>query len=129
MLPFESLTARIIGASFRIHNSLGSGFLEHVYRNALAHELEAEGLSVRVEPSFPVEYSGITVGFCRADLVVENLVVVETKAQEAILPGHRAQLGAYLRCSGCDAGLVVNFGPEKVEVKRVVAGGRTSRAV
>ncbi|MCC6740635.1 MAG: GxxExxY protein [Planctomycetia bacterium] len=120
MLPHEHLTSRIIGAAFRAHNTLGPGHLEHVYRNALALLLQEEGLHCRVEAELPVHFQGVKVGLCEADLVVESVVVVETKAREGILPGHEARLGAYLRCSGHELGLLVNFGPVRVEVKRVV---------
>jgi len=119
MLPFEELTSRIIAASFRVHNSIGAGYLEHVYRNALALEIAKEGLTARIEAPLRVHYGGIAVGTCFADLIVEEIVVVEIKAQEAILPGHKAQVRAYLRCSGHVTGLVVNFGPVRVDVKRV----------
>ena len=118
MLNHELLTSRIIGAAFRVHNVLGPGHLEHVYRNALALELAKAGLAVRVEGRIEVEYDGTLVGNCFADLVVEETVVVETKAKEAILPGHLAQTRAYLRASGLETGVVLNFGPMKVDVKR-----------
>ncbi|MCE9584023.1 MAG: GxxExxY protein [Planctomycetes bacterium] len=119
MLTFESLTSTIIGASFRIHKALGPGYLEHVYRNGLALELTDMGLRAKVEVPLTVLLRGAPVGHCSADLVVEGVVAVETKAQEAILPGHLAQLRAYLRCSGLPAGLVMNFGPSRVDVRRV----------
>ena len=118
MLPFERLTSRIIAASFRVHNSIGAGYLEHVYRNSLALEIAKEGLRCRTEVALRVKYGGINVGTCFADLIVEDTVVVETKAQEAILPGHLAQLRACLRCSGHEAGLVINFGPVRVNLRR-----------
>lgn len=117
----KELTARIIGASFRVRRALGPGFLEHVYRNALQLELGDGGLRSRKEVGLPVMHNGRLVGECFADLVVEELVVVETKAVEAIRPGHLFQLHAYLRCSGLETGLVLNFGPTRVDVKRVAA--------
>ena len=117
-MTFEHLTSRIIGAAFRIHNALGPGYLEHVYRNALALELEKEGFGVRIEVPIQVQYQGTVVSNCFADLIVERLVVVETKAKDALLPGHLSQLRAYLRSSGIEAGLALNFGPAKVDVKR-----------
>ena len=67
-----------------------------------------------------MDYEGCDVGICDADLIVDEAVVVETKAKEAILPGHRGQLRAYLRTAGYETGLVVNFGPVRVDVNRVV---------
>lgn len=124
MYLHQDLTARIIGASFRAHNRLGPGFLEHVYRNALALELAGEGIRSIPEVPLGVKYNGLPVGSCFADLVVESIVVVEVKAQEAILPGHLLQLHAYLRCSGLETGLVINFGPKRVDVRRVAATKR-----
>jgi GxxExxY protein len=120
MLAFEELTSRIIGAAFRVHNTLGPGHLEHVYRNALALVLRREGLHVQVEAVLDVHFDDVKVGWCEADLIVERIVVVETKAREGILPGHEARLGAYLRSSGHELGLLLNFGPVRVDVKRVV---------
>ncbi len=120
MLSHEHLTSRIIGAAFQVHNALGPGHLEHVYRNALALVLREEGIQVRIEAELPVHFHGVKVGWCEADLIVESVVVVETKAREGILPGHEARLGAYMRSSGHEVGLLLNFGPIRVDVKRVV---------
>lgn len=122
MFQFQSLSHRIIGSAFQVHNTLGPGYTEHVYRNALAQLLSDAGLSVRIEVPLTVEFQGRAVGLCLADLIVDDILAVETKAQECILPGHQMQLRAYLRCSGIPAGLVVNFGPARVDVKRVAAG-------
>lgn len=122
MLTHESLTSRIIAAAYRVHNDLGSGFLEHIYGNGLLHELRRDGL--RVEPHPPVEvlHRGVVLGYCITDLLVEGFFVVEIKAQESILRGHLSQTRAYLRCSGKESGMVINFGPVKVEVRRVENG-------
>lgn len=120
MLLHESLTSRIIGAAFRVHNALGAGFLESVYRNAMVVELRSEGLTVQPEATLTVHYRGQPIGTCFADLLVENLVVVELKAKEGIRPGHEMQCLAYLRTSGHETGLVLNFGPVRVDVKRMI---------
>lgn len=127
MLLHENLTSAVIGAAFRVHNALGPGHLEHVYRNALALTLRQAGLGLHLEKKLPVHFQGIEVGWCEADLIVEDLVVVETKALEGILPGHEARLGAYLRCSEYQLGLLVNFGPVRVDVKRVIETRRGKR--
>jgi GxxExxY protein len=120
MLPHEPLTARIIGAAFHVYNVLGPGHLEHVYRNALALLLRREGLEVRTEVSVPVEFEGSGIGRCEADLMVEHIVVVETKAWRGIKPENETRLEAYLRSSGHELGLLLNFGPKRVEIKRIV---------
>jgi GxxExxY protein len=127
MLSFEPLTKLIIGAAFRVHNALGSGYREHVYQNALAVELAKHRLKVELEAPLPVLYDGVDVGTCKADLVVEEVFAVEAKAQDALLDGHAAQLRAYLRCSGLESGLVLNFGPEKVGIRRVEDGRKSGR--
>ncbi|KAF0244935.1 MAG: hypothetical protein FD180_2085 [Planctomycetota bacterium] len=120
MNSFEPLSFRIIGAAYRVHNILGPGHLEHVYRNALAILLRQEGLKVEIESRLVVHFVGVVVGHCEADLLVEDQIVVETKAILAILPGHEVRLGAYLRSSGHEVGLLLNFGPVRVDVRRVV---------
>lgn len=119
MSSFDPLTPRIIRAAFRVHNILGPGYLEHIYRNALALELRKMGHRVLIEVPLRVDYEGNDVGRCDADLIVDDIVVVETKATEAIQPGHRLQLRAYLRTAGYEIGLVLNFGPMRVDVNRV----------
>ena len=116
----DPLTCRIIGAAYLVYNKLGSGHLEHVYRNALAAVLKREGFRVQIESRLDVIFEGEMIGWCEADLVV-NGFTVETKAQEAILPGHKRRLRAYLRSCGKNSGLILNFGPVRVEVKRVEA--------
>lgn len=127
MNPFDPVSPVVIGAAFRVHNALGPGYLEHVYRNGLALELGDAKLEVRIEVPLTVSYKGAAIGHCAADLVVEGILAVETKAQESILPGHMAQLRAYLRCSGIPFGLVVNFGPARVDIKRVALGRAQGR--
>ena len=119
MLTHEHLTARIIKAAFYVHNVLGPGHLEHVYQNALVIVLRREGLQVRTEVNVPVDFEGVNVGRCESDMIVEHVVVVENKATLGIMPGHEVRLGAYLNCSGFQLGLLLNFGPTRVEVKRV----------
>lgn len=120
MPDFDPLSRLIIGAAFRVHNTLGPGYLEHVCRNALALELRKMGHRVLVDAPLRVDYQGNDVGICDADLIVDETVVVETKAKEAILPGHRVQPRAYLRTAGYEIGLVINFGPVRVDVNRAV---------
>lgn len=113
------LTNAIIGAMFEVHNVLGSGFLESVYANALTVELQRRRVPVERNVPFEVMYRGESVGRYVADLVVDGRVIVETKVAKAIDPVHRAQLLNYLRASGLEVGLVVNFG-SSVQFKRVV---------
>ena len=119
-LPHGNLTNLIIGAGFEVHNVLGGGFLEAVYANALTVELRHRGVPVDRNVAFAVVYRGCSVGRYVADLVVNQKVIVETKVAKAIDPAHRAQVSNYLRASGLEVGLVMNFG-SSVQFKRVVA--------
>jgi len=122
-LPHGNLTNLIIGAGFEVHNVLGAGFLEAVYTNALTIELGHRGVPVERNVVFEVVYRGASVGRYVADLVVDRKVIVETKVAKAIDPVHRAQVSNYLRASGLEVGLVMNFG-SSVQFKRVVAAPR-----
>jgi len=125
-LPHGHLTNLIIGAGFAVHNMLGAGFLEAVYTNALTLELRHRGVPVERNVAFAVVYRGCSVGRYVADLVVDKKVIVETKVAKAIDLAHRAQVSNYLRASGLEVGLVINFG-SSVQFKRVVASAHRVR--
>lgn len=116
----EVLTERIIGAAFTVSNALGHGFLELVYKNALAEELTVAGLTVAKEKTFPVLYRGKQMGLYTADLVIEDAVIIELKATDILVQAHRAQLLNYLKASGLPVGLLLNFGKPKLEIRRVI---------
>ena len=113
----EALTQRIIGCAFKVHNTLGAGFLEQVYENALRIELTKQGLHVKQQAPIEVFYEGQMVGNYFADLWVEGRVIVELKAVRALNKAHEVQLVNYLTATGVDTGLLLNFGPS-VEIKR-----------
>ena len=113
----NDLTERIIASAFEVHNVLGSGFLEKVYENALLAELKARGLKVESQREIKVLYKGESVGDYFADLIVEDKVILELKALEKINDIHEIQLKNYLRGTGIEIGLLINFG-KTVEVKR-----------
>jgi GxxExxY protein len=100
----------ILGAAMRIHSALGPGLLESAYETCLLYELEKQGLSGRRQVPIALRYEGLIVdnGY-RVDLLIDNLVVVELKAVEAILPVHRSQLLSYLRVGGFKLGYLLNF--------------------
>lgn len=109
--PEHDLVARqIVDAAFAVHSSLGPGLLESVYAQCLACELEARSIPLQRQVVLPVQYRNkrIDAGL-RMDLVVAELVVVEIKAAEKILPVHEAQLATYLKLSGHRLGLLINF--------------------
>ena len=117
----EQLTKRIIGCCFRVHRELGPGFNEKIYHSALKLEFNKEGLKFQTEKEFEVSYLDQRVGTFRADLVVENKVVVEIKSVTGKIPVvFEYQLLSYLRASDLHIGLLVNFGNKSCQVKRFV---------
>lgn len=113
----DEITDRIIGCCFKVHRALGSGFLEKVYENALMIELEKCGLRARQQVPMAVNYGGRTVGEYFADIVVEDRVICELKAAEALSKEHEVQLVHYLTATGIEIGLLINFG-RSVTVRR-----------
>ena len=113
------LSGRIIGCAFRVLNTLGAGFLEKVYENALAHEMRAAGLTVAQQKGITVYYNSIVVGEYVADLVVEDAVVVELKASKALDPAHTAQCINYLKATGLHLCLLLNFARPRLEIHRI----------
>ncbi len=110
MKSINQLTEQIIGAAIEVHREKGPGLLESAYEGCLAHALGLRGLQVVRQVSVPLIYKGITIDVAfRADLIVENLVLVELKAIETILPVHKAQGLSYIRETGHQVGLLINF--------------------
>ena len=112
----------IIGRAFVVLNTLGVGFLEKVYENALGHELRKAGLSVCQQYNIRVSYDGVIVGVYTADLLVEDTVLVELKATKMLDPIHSAQCLNYLKATGLPLCLLLNFGKSRLEIKRVANG-------
>jgi GxxExxY protein len=119
---FDNLTERVLGAVLEVSNTLGAGFLEKVYERALLRELGLRGIRATTQASFPVTYKGHCVGEFFADLLVEDVLVVELKCVERLANEHTAQCLNYLRASGRTLCLLVNFQKPKVEWKRIVHG-------
>jgi len=118
--PHRSLTGEIIGAFLEVHRTFGYGFLESVYRRALSVELAHRGIAVGQEVGYELVHRGVPIGFYRADLVVESVVVVEVKAGLVPDPVAPVQLLNYLKVSRLPVGLLLHFGP-RPGIKRVVA--------
>lgn len=114
----DKLTEKIIGCSYTVYNTLGSGFLESVYEKSLLIELKKAGLSCRAQLHVDVFYDEQKVGDFIADIIVENKVVVELKSTETLVKIHEVQLVNYLVATGIDTGLLINFGPDGVQIKR-----------
>ena len=114
------LTEVTIGASFEVANTLGKGFIEKVYANSLAIELGQKGIIAQQESPIKVYYKDKVVGDFYADLLIENRLLVETKATTSINNIHIAQCLNYLKATGFRLALLINFGGSGVQVKRVV---------
>jgi GxxExxY protein len=120
--PLSALTARIIAAAQEVHRVLGPGFEEVVYQRALAQEFPAHGLEYSREVWIDVVYKGQKVGRKRVDFVVGDSsgdVMVEIKARATLEEVHFVQALSYLRASGCRVGLLLNFGGQRLEIKRL----------
>ena len=126
---YDSLTERVLGAVFEVSNTLGSGFLEKVYQRALLQELRLRGIRAAVEVAFPVTYKGHGVGEYFADILVEDVLVIELKCAERLSNEHTAQCLNYLRASSRTLCLLVNFQKPKVEWKRIVHRFQTPEPV
>lgn len=113
------ITDKIIRAFYTVYNTLGYGFPEKVYQNAMVVELHRLGMKVQKEVSIQVYYQGECVGAFFADLVVEDVVVVELKAAQELIDQHEAQLLSYLKSCIIEVGLLINFGP-KLQIQRKI---------
>lgn len=118
-LIHSDISEKIIGCCFEVMKELGSGFLEKVYKNALFLAMKQKGLNVQTEQTFEVAFRGHKIGRYVADLIVENLIVVELKCANTLMSEHQAQVINYLKASGMPVGLLVNFGHQKLEYKRL----------
>lgn len=114
----DSITEAVIGAAYAVQNTLGTGFLEKVYENALCHELAKRGLAVEQQKAIKVVYDGVVVGEYVADLVAEGRVLIELKATRSLDDIHPAQILNYLKATNLKNGLLINFGTPRVEVRR-----------
>jgi GxxExxY protein len=116
-MEINDLTQKIIGYAFKVHNTLGPGFLEKVYENALRIELEALRIEIKQQEELPVWYEGRIVGEYYPDLWLPDQLIIEIKAVENLLKIHEVKLVHYLAATRIDNGLLINFG-SSVEVKR-----------
>jgi GxxExxY protein len=113
----DALTEKVIGCAYTVHNDLGAGFFEKVYENALAIELKSHGIEAKRQVPVHVKYKGEVVGDYFADIVANDLLVLELKAVQTLSKAHEVQLVNYLCATGKDIGLLIDFG-ESVQVRR-----------
>ena len=117
----EIITSKIIACAYKVHNTLGAGFLEKVYENALAHPLRKMSLEVTQQHPIQVfDEDGTLVGDYFADLLVEGMLIVELKAAKSLAPEHEAQVLAYLKSARLSHGLLINFGSYKFEIRKFI---------
>jgi GxxExxY protein len=116
----DTLTETVIGCAYTVANALGNGFLEKVYENALTHELRKRGVQVEQQRAIPVYYDQVVVGEYLADLLVGDSIVVELKAVKSIEDIHKAQCINYLKATGLQICMLINFGRPKVQIRRLM---------
>ena len=116
-MEINVLTHKVIGCAYKVHNTLGFGFLEKVYENALKLELKKQGIYVRQQPKLPVFYDGHQVGLYFPDLCIDERLIIEIKAAVSLAIEHELKLIHYLAATGIDDGLLINFGTT-VQIKR-----------
>jgi GxxExxY protein len=119
-MEFDELTDRIIGCAYKVYNTLGCGFVESVYEKCLLIELTKAGVKAESQKEVLVHYEGNIVGEFKADLLVEGKVIIELKALNQLVKAHEVQLVNCLTATNIETGLLINFGPKGVEVKRKV---------
>ncbi|MEN8264203.1 MAG: GxxExxY protein [Nitrospirota bacterium] len=116
----DPITQKIIGCCFKVHGELGPGFNERIYHNALMLDFKENGLTYKAEKVYKVSYKGASVGNFRADLIVEDNIIVELKAFAGNIPKiFESQILSYLKASSLKTGLLVNFGNTSCQIKRL----------
>jgi GxxExxY protein len=117
---YKDLSYRVIGCAQRVHSTLGPGFPEQVYHRALCLELAKEKIPFSSEVEMDVAYEGVPCGQFRADIVVDEKIILELKAIEIMVAKHVAQVLAYLKASGLSLGILMNFSDARLQTKRIV---------
>jgi len=117
---YPELSYEIMQITFEVHNQLGPGFVESVYREAVVYELEIRPMPFEREKTIKVVYKGRTVGVHRLDLIIDNKIILELKAVSALNDVFKQQLLSYLKATGFHLGILINFGGKRVEALRIV---------
>ena len=119
---------QVIGAAMKVHTTLGPGFLESVYQNALIWELRKAGLKAEAEQPISVKYDGQIVGAFTADILINDSIIVELKATQCLVKAHEVQVVNYLTATNSEEGVLLNFGAERLEFKKKFRSPKTDRA-
>ena len=117
-MDVETIIKTIINCAYEVRRHLAQGFEEKVYKNALLMEMKDRGLEVKTEVEFDVKYKNNIVGQYRADLIVNDCVILELKANNTLCTANEIQIVNYLNATGINNGILINFGGEKLECKR-----------
>jgi GxxExxY protein len=117
---YKKLSYSVIGAAIEVHRLLGPGFLEKIYQNALEHELALRNIPFARQIPVEVQYKDISVGEYKADLLIDEKIIVEVKALNALIPAHEAQAINYLAATKTRLALLLNFGTESLQVRRLI---------
>ena len=120
----QELSGRVLNAFYTVYNTLGHGFLEKVYENALVIELKKRGISAQQQKRVDVYYDRYQVGEYYADILVDDSIILELKASDGIAPEHEAQLINYLKATDIELGFLLNFGPTPQFIRRILTNGR-----
>ncbi|GAB2598944.1 GxxExxY protein [Spirosoma areae] len=120
----SDITQLILKCFYKVYNTLGYGFLEKVYENAMCIELRKVGLTCIAQQPIDVYYDQEKVGLYYADLIIDNCIIVELKAADGLVPEHEAQLTNYLKATTIEVGLLLNFGREPQQKRKVFANDR-----
>ncbi len=118
----NAVSRKIIGCAFTVINTLGAGFLEKIYENALAHEMRKHGLTVEQQRSVTIHYDGVIVGQYFPDMIVDDRVIIELKVVKSFDSSHKAQCMTYLKATGLKLALLLNFARPRLEIERMANG-------
>lgn len=117
--PYSQLTRQIIGIAIKVHKQIGPGFREKYYQRAMYLELQRTNLKFERERKIRIPYGNVTLGYHVVDFVIENKVIIELKSMRELTDIETGQLTSYLRLTGINIGLLLNFGAPILEIKRV----------
>ena len=117
---FDILSNKTIGVAIEVHKTLGPGFIESIYHNAMKKELEIQSIPFETEKEIIIKYKNEQVGLHRLDLLINNKIIVELKAVKEITDIHLSQIISYLKATGLSVGLILNFSKPKIDIKRVI---------
>ena len=115
----DELTQSVIACALQVHNVLGPGFVERIYRRALVIELRKRHIAVEIELDVPIHYDGRIIGRHRIDLVIEQNLIIELKTAESLSKVHYAQVKSYLKATGLHRALLINFSTERADIRRI----------